>query len=185
MFFIAGSVSDESLFWAFLEKPFIFVISFVSAVGPGPLIDSEPFRREVQVSSVESSTVGSRGLSGDMAALRLGLSLQHELSERTDVSVVFGYELLRIEGTFEYDETTSLGTNGHSGSSSGKRTHHETDGGVFLNANVTRDLSERLTLEVSVGISDHDPFEITDGRHRVEWDLSSMVEFGLGLGYRF
>lgn len=156
-----------------------------SASGPGPLIDSEPFRREVQVSSVESSTVGSRGLSGDMAALRLGLSLQHELSERTDLSVLFGYEILRVEGTLEYNETTTLGTNGHSGSVSGKRPHHGTDGGVFLNAGLTRDLSERLTFEVSIGVSDHDPFEIVDGRHRVEWDLSSMVEVGLGLGYRF
>lgn len=153
--------------------------------GPGPLIDSEPFRRRVDVASFEAETVGSRKLSGDLMALRLGITFERALNERTFVSLQFGYEALRIDGTLSYDETTTLSINGHSGSASGSRSRSFTDAGAFFSGTVTRDLTERLTLEASFGFSDHDPFAIQDGRHSVRWDLAEMTDIAVGLGYRF
>jgi hypothetical protein len=153
--------------------------------GPGPLIDSDPFRRRVEISPYSSETSGLRHLSGDLMALRLGLSFERELNEQTFLSLQVGYEALRIDGTFRFAETTTLSANGHSGSVSGVRSRSVTDAGAYINGAITRNLTERLTLEVSLGFSDHDPFSIEEGRHHVTWDLSELMDLGIGLGYRF
>jgi hypothetical protein len=153
--------------------------------GPGPLIDSEPFRRQVTVSSFTSETIGSRSLSGDLMALRLGLGFERALSERTFLSLQIGYEALSVDGTFRYSETTTIPELNYSGTSGGKRSHKMTDGGAFLSAHLTRDLTERLTLEMSLGMSDHETYAIEEGPSRVTWDLAELVDFGIGIGYRF
>lgn len=156
-----------------------------TAAGPGPLIDLNKNNQTIVSSS--ASTLFQGKLETTLQSLRIGPSLDFDITPRFSAGVGLGYSAVYVDATLNYTETTAFANPAVPSLNSGAvtRTSADWEPGVYLEIRANYQFTRFLGAFAGADLQYNKALEFGDTAHQIKIDLGSTYAAKAGLRVRF
>ncbi|MDB6037877.1 MAG: hypothetical protein JWM99_1718 [Verrucomicrobiales bacterium] len=156
-----------------------------TSVGPGPLIDLNKNNQSV-VSSAASTLFQGR-LETTLQSLKIGPSLDFDITRRFSAGIGLGYSAVYVDATLNYSETTAFANPNVPALNSGPvtRTAADWEPGVYFELRANYQFSRYLGAFLGADWQYNKAMEFGDPGHQIKVDLGATYAAKAGLRVRF
>ncbi|HAB19634.1 MAG TPA: hypothetical protein PLX89_05505 [Verrucomicrobiota bacterium] len=151
---------------------------------PGPVIPDEPTSRETTTIPGGASNAGSRDLTTDMWAFKLGAWVEHEFGHRFSAQLGGGFAFAVVDASLSYSETLSWGESDLQRYSSSE-SHTQVVVGGYIEAALYTRITQQLDLVFAAELMPLTSYSENLAGREVELDFGTAWSLNLGFSYRF